>query len=89
MAKDQFTKEGFLGLMREHVQEVARGSTFIDLGLEDMTKLGIMLHNKSAAGDRKDSAARGLQILFPQSAAPAPGTAETPPAPSNRTTTGW
>jgi len=89
---NQFTREGFIELMREHTQEVARRVAIPTIqannqnpeegsfGFNTLRRIGSRLHDQGSAGTREQgSAERGFALLFPPSRSRG---APTAPAPS-------
>lgn len=75
---NQFTPEGFIELMREHTQEVARRVAIPTMetnnqnpergsfGFNTLRRIGSRLHDQGSAGTREQgSAERGFSLLFP------------------------
>ena len=90
---NQFTPEGFIELMREHTQEVARRVAIPTIetnnqnpergsfGFDTLRRIGARLHDQGSAGTREQgSAQRGFSLLFPPSRSTGTSNA---PAPSS------
>ena len=82
MAQNQFSRQGFVDLMRQHVQELSQGAQqpgVPQLDFNRLARMGIDLHNQGSAPDERGSAQRGLELIMRPRTAEAPRAA--PPGP--------
>jgi hypothetical protein len=77
MAQNQFSRQGFVDLMRQHVQELAQGSQLPGLpefNFDRLATIGAQLHDQGSMAAERGSAARGFSLLRgerrPEAAAP-------------------
>jgi hypothetical protein len=77
MAQNQFSRQGFVDLMRQHVQELAQGSQLPGLpefNFDRLATIGAQLHDQGSMPAERGSAARGFALLRgerrPEAAAP-------------------
>jgi len=82
MAQNQFSRQGFVDLMKQHVQELSQGAQqpgVPQLDFNRLARMGIDLHNQGSAPEERGSAQRGLELIMRPRTAEAPRTA--PPGP--------
>ena len=82
MAQNQFSRQGFVDLMKQHVQELSQGAQqpgVPQLDFNRLARMGIDLHNQGSAPDERGSAQRGLELIMRPRTAEAPRIA--PPGP--------
>jgi len=82
MAQNQFSRQGFVDLMKQHVQELSQGAQqpgVPQLDFNRLARMGIDLHNQGSAPDERGSAQRGLELIMRPRTAEAPRPA--PPGP--------
>jgi hypothetical protein len=82
MAQNQFSRQGFVDLMKQHVQELSQGAQqpgVPQLDFNRLARMGIDLHNQGSAPDDRGSAQRGLELIMRPRTAEAPRAA--PPGP--------
>jgi len=66
MAQNQFSRQGFVDLMRQHVQELAQGSQLPGLpefNFDRLATIGAQLHDQGSMAAERGSAARGFALL--------------------------
>jgi hypothetical protein len=66
MAQNQFSRQGFVDLMRQHVQELAQGSQLPGLpefNFDRLATIGAQLHDQGSMAGERGSAARGFSLL--------------------------
>jgi hypothetical protein len=66
MNQNQFSRQGFVDLMRQHVQELAQGSQLPGLpefNFDRLATIGTQLHDQGSMAAERGSAARGFALL--------------------------
>jgi len=84
MSQEQFSRQGFVDLMRQHVQELAQNSQLPGLpefNFDRLATIGTQLHDQGSMAGERGSAARGFELLRQnnQSAPSPPPSPRTPP----------
>jgi hypothetical protein len=67
MAQEQFSAQGLMDLMKDHVNELAVGSApagIPQLNFDGMIRTGILEHNRLSGPERQGSAQRGFDLAF-------------------------
>jgi len=82
MAQEQFSRQGFVDLMRQHVQELAQGAQqpgMPQLDFNRLAAMGINLHDQGSMPAERGSAQRGLELIMSPRTAEAPRSGPRPP----------
>jgi hypothetical protein len=83
MSQEQFSRQGFIDLMRQHVQELAQGSQLPglpDFNFDRLATIGTQLHDQGSMAGERGSAARGFELLRQNNhSAPSPPPGPRPP----------
>jgi hypothetical protein len=87
MSQEQFSRQGFVDLMRQHVQELAQGSQLPGLpefNFDRLATIGTQLHDQGSMAGERGSAARGFELLRQNNhSAPSPPPGPRPPPVGN------